>query len=274
VHEESERGHRSAGGDVVNDRGRRHDDCDALAAGWALSALEPEDELLFLGHLPTCQVCERAVATHRDTLAHLAWAVSAEAPPASLLLGIRSAVATRPREVEPLAPLRLDLRRPGRQARSARLFSALVGAAAAVIALAVVLAVGHGSSLQERQAQLAADRLGSTVASLLVPGARKVDLEGAGGRGAVIVTGHTVSLVMSGVAPNDARTSIYVLWEKTTFGDVRAVGAFDVSSPRVSVINDLHLASADTVKTFMVTRESGRTVPVRTIQSPVLAGDA
>jgi hypothetical protein len=258
---------------VVSDRDRRHADYDALAAGWALSALEPEDELLFLGHLPTCEVCERAVAAHRDTLAHLAWAVTAEAPPPSLLQGIRAEVATV-RDVEPLAPLRLDLRRPVRRGRSARFMTAVVGAAAAVVALAVVLSVGRGLSRQEQQAQLAADRLSSTVASLLVPGARKIDLEGPGGRGAVIVNGHTVSLVMSGVAANDTSTSVYVLWEKTTFGDVRAVGAFDVASARVSVINDLRLSSADTVKTFMVTRESGRTVPVRTMQSPVLAGDA
>jgi hypothetical protein len=258
----------------MSDRERRHADYDALAAGWALSALEPGDELLFLAHLPTCEVCERAVAAHRDTLAHLAWAVTDEVPPPSLLDGIRSGLVTTARDVEPLAPLRLDLGRPARQARSVRLMTALVGAAAAVIALAVVLSVGRGLSRQEQQAQLAADRLSSTVASLLVPGARKVDLEGEGGRAAVIVNGSTVSLVMSGVAPNDASTSIYVLWEKTTFGDVRAVGAFDVSSDRVSVINDLRLASADTVKTFMVTRESGRTVPVRTTTSPVLAGDA
>ena len=258
----------------MSDRDRRHADYDALAAGWALSALEPEDELRFLGHLPSCAVCERAVAAHRDTLAHLAWAVTAEAPPPSLLKGIRSEVVATVRDVEPLAPLRLDLRRPVRPARSVRLGTALVGAAAAVIALAVVLSVGRGLSRHEQQAQLAADRLSSTVASLLVPGARKVDLQGDAGRGAVIVNGHTVSLVMSGVAANDKSTSIYVLWEKTTFGDVRAVGAFDVSSARVSVINDLRLASSDTVKTFMVTRESGRTVPVRTMQSPVLAGDA
>lgn len=258
----------------MNDRERRHADYDLLAAGWALSALEPEDELLFLGHLPACEVCERSVAAHRDTLAQLAWAVTAEAPPSSLLQGIRSGMASAVRDVEPLAPLRLDLRRPVRQARSVRLMTAVVGAAAAVVALAVVLSVGLGLSRQEHTAQLTADRLGSTVASLLVPGSRKVDLEGDGVRGAVIVNGHTVSLVMSGVAPNDASNSIYVLWEKTTFGDVRAVGAFDVTSARVSVINDLRLASADTVKTFMVTRESGRNVPVRTIHSPVLAGDA
>lgn len=255
----------------MSDRARRHADYDALAAGWALSALEPEDELLFLGHLSTCTMCERAVTGHRDTLAHLAWAVTDEAPPASLLQGIRSEVASARRQAEPPAPLRLDHRR---QARTARLRTSLVGAAAAVVVLALVLSVGRGPSPREQQAQLAADRLSSSVASLLVPGARKIDLQGDGGRGAVIVNGRNVSLVMSGVTPNDTRTSVYVLWVKTTFGDVHPVGAFDVTSSRVSVINDLELASADTAKTFMVTREKGRAVPVRTIQTPLLAGEA
>ena len=258
----------------MSERERRHADYDALAAGWALSALEPEDELLFFGHLSRCRVCERAVAGHRDTLAQLAWAVTTEAPPASLLHGIRSKVAATRRQAEPPMPLRLYLVGTRRQGRSARLTTSLVSAAAAVVVLAVVLSLGRGPSPQEQQAQLAADRLGSTVASLLVPGARKVDLQGDGGRGAVIVNGRTLSLVMSGVTPNDAGTSVYVLWVKTTFGDVHAVGAFDVTSARVSVINDLELASADTAKTFMVTREKGRAVPVRTIQTPLLAGEA
>ncbi len=257
----------------MSDRERRHADYDVLAAGWALSALEPDDELLFLDHLSTCPVCERAVAGHRDTLAHLAWAVTTEAPPASLLHGIRSGAVSSRRQLEPPAPLRPGLRATRPQRRSVRLMTSLVSAAAAVVVLALVLSVGRGPSPREQQAQLAADRLGSTVASLLVPGTRKIDLQGDGGRGAVIVNGRTLSLVMSGVTPNDARTSVYVLWVKTTFGDVHAVGAFDVTSARVSVINDLELASADTAKAFMVTREKGRAVPVRTIQTPLLAGE-
>jgi len=44
---------------------------DQLAVGHALSALEPEDEQAFLAHLPGCAACERALAEHTETLAHL-----------------------------------------------------------------------------------------------------------------------------------------------------------------------------------------------------------
>ena len=54
-----------------------------LAAGYALSALEPEDEQLFLAHLPGCASCGRDLTEHRGTLAHLAYAPEVVGPPAS-----------------------------------------------------------------------------------------------------------------------------------------------------------------------------------------------
>ena len=58
-----------------------HDRFDELAVGHALSALEPEDEVVFLAHLPGCASCERALADHRETLGHLAYAAADEEPP-------------------------------------------------------------------------------------------------------------------------------------------------------------------------------------------------
>jgi hypothetical protein len=246
---------------------------ETLAAGYALAALEPDEEERFLAHLPSCALCERAVVEHTETLAHLAYAASSETPPHSLLQGIRAGIVESGRSGEFPAPLRLELARSRRRDRSVRMMTALIGVAASLIVVAALLLANRGLSSQERGAQLDATRLSATVSSLLVPGARKIDLTGTGGRGAVIVNGRSVSLVLTGVAANDRRSSIYVLWEKTTFGDVRAVGSFDVKSSEVSVINDLRLASADTIKTFIVTQEIGRVAPVRTIQPPVLAGD-
>jgi hypothetical protein len=256
----------------VNDDG--HAPFDALAAGFALSALEPEDELLFLTHLAHCPACEHEVAAHCEIVAHLAFATPDEAPPASLLNGIRAGVAGRRDDDAPPAPPNLDAARERRRSRSAALATGLVGTAAALLVAVALLVLGRGPTAKERNAQLVADRLTSTASSLLVPGARKVVLEGDGARGAVIVNGRSVSLVMSGVAVNDRRSSVYVLWEKTTFGDVRAVGSFDVTSSALSVINNLRLASADTVRAFIVTHEHGRAVPVRTLEPPVLAGEA
>jgi hypothetical protein len=64
-----------------------------------------------------------------------------------------------------------------------------------------------------------------------------------------------------------------VLWEQSRFGDVRAVGAFDVRSSELAVVNDLKLSDAAAVKTLMVTREQGRQAPPVSTQAPVVAGD-
>jgi hypothetical protein len=250
-----------------------HSAYDLLAAGYALSALEPEDEQLFLAHAPGCARCERAAAEHRETLAHLAYGAPHEALPPTLLAGLRAGIAESERSLDLPAPVRFDLQRDRRRVRWVRPMSALAGAAASVLVVTALLVANRGLTSQQRDAQLTAQRLSTTVSSLLVPGARKVDLTGQGGRGAVIVNGGSLSLVLSGVAANDRRASIYVLWEKTTFGDVRAVGSFDVAAEPVSVINHLRLTGADTITTFILTREPGRTPPVRTVQSPVLAGD-
>jgi hypothetical protein len=259
----------------MNAQHTSHASYDALAAGYALSALEPGDEQQFLAHLPQCTLCQRAVAEHTETLGHLAYDVVSEAPPASVLEGIRAGVASSGRSGAFPAPLPLDAARARRSARSVRMMTAVLGAAAAVVLVAALVFVNRGLSSQERDAQLAAKQLSSTVSSLLVPGARKIDLAGDGGRGAVIVNGQKVSLVMTGVDVNDRSNSVYVLWEKTTFGDVKAVGTFDVTSSKLAVINDLRLdGSPDSAKTFMVTREQGRTAPLRSTQQPVVVGDA
>lgn len=259
----------------MNARDTSHASYDALAAGYALSTLEPEDEQLFVAHLEQCTLCQRAVAEHSETLGQLAYDVVSEAPPASVLEGIRQGVALSGRSGAFPAPLPLGAARARRSARSVRMMTAVLGAAAAVVLVVALVFANRGLSSQERQNQQAARQLTATVSALLVPGARKVELSGDGGRGAVIVNGQRVSLVMAGVDVNDRRDSIYVLWEKTTFGDVRAVGSFDVTSSELAVINDLRLdGPSDTVKTFIVTREHGRTAPARTTQPPVVAGDA
>ncbi|MBK5308164.1 MAG: anti-sigma factor [Frankiaceae bacterium] len=251
-----------------------HPPYDELAVGHALSALEPEDEQRFLAHLVGCAVCERALAEHTETLGHVAYDAASEVPPPSIQEGIRAGVAASGRAGTFPAPLSLDVARTRRQ-RTVRMMTAAVGAAAAVVLVISLTVANRGLSNDQRDAQINADKLRTAVSQLLVPGARKIDLVGDGGRGAVIVNGQDVSLVMSGIDPNDTSNSVYVLWEQTTFGDVRAVGAFDVRSAEVAVVNGLRLDQpVDTVKTFMVTKEDGRVAPARTTQPVVVAGDA
>jgi hypothetical protein len=74
-----------------------HAEWDALAVGWALSALDTEDEERFAEHLPGCDRCTATVRESLYTVADLAYALPDEAPPASLKSRLMAAVAAEPR---------------------------------------------------------------------------------------------------------------------------------------------------------------------------------
>jgi hypothetical protein len=249
-----------------------HASYDELAVGYALSALEPDDEQLFVDHLRGCAVCARALAEHTETLAHLAYAADAEAPPPSLLEGIRAGVAASGRAGAFPAPLSLDAARVRRSGSPRWMAGALSAAAAVVILLAGVFV--HGLMTDRDNQQDVNGRLAAAVKHLVVPGARLIDLKGDSGHGTLILSGQDVSLVMAGMPRNDTSRSVYVLWEQTTFGDVSAVGAFDVKSDDVAVVNLQLKQTASTVRAFMVTKENGRVAPARTNQPVLVAGEA
>lgn len=258
----------------MNARETAHELYEQLAVGHALNALEPEDEQLFVGHLAGCASCERALAEHHETLGHLAYGTVSAEPPPSLLEGIRAGVAESGRAGAFPAPVSLDAARQRRQSRTVKLTTALVGVAASVVLVAALLLVNVG--LQSRNDDLSTREaaIRTTVSSLLTPGSREIKLSGQG-QAVAVVHGRDVSLVISGVDANDTANSVYVLWEKSRFGDVRAVGTFDVRSEDLAVVNGLHLAKEDgSVKALMVTREKGRTAPPLAAGPLVVAGDA
>ncbi|HEY6749049.1 MAG TPA: hypothetical protein VI357_25440 [Mycobacteriales bacterium] len=74
-----------------------HGEWDALAVGWALSALDRADEELFAAHLPGCARCTAIVRESLYTVADLAYALPDEAPPASLKTRLMAAVTAEPR---------------------------------------------------------------------------------------------------------------------------------------------------------------------------------
>jgi hypothetical protein len=74
-----------------------HEDWAALAVGWAMSALDREDEERFAEHLPGCVRCTATVRESLYTVADLAYALPDEAPPAALKSRLMAAVAAEPR---------------------------------------------------------------------------------------------------------------------------------------------------------------------------------
>ncbi len=256
-----------------------HAPFEELAAGHALGALEPQDEQLFLAHLPSCARCARDLREHLETLTHLAYAPDPAEPPASLLEGIRAGVAASGRAAglgASTAPASLDAARARRtDARRLRRAGVLTGVAAAA-ALVIGLGAWNVTLQSDRDQQTAwGERMTAAVRELGVPGTDAVPLQADGDVVAVaLVQGQDLSLLVDGLKANDARTTTYVLWGQSRFGDVRPVAAFDVGEQGLDVRGGLHLqAGIADVTRFMVTHEQGRSAPPIPTKPVLASGD-
>ncbi|CAN5126876.1 hypothetical protein BH24ACT10_BH24ACT10_13430 [soil metagenome] len=260
---------------------------DELAVGYALRALEPEDEQLFRAHLAGCARCERALDEHAGALAQLAYAPDAAEPPPSLLEGIRAGVlasgrgASFPADAGPTAPVPepvqpepvqlADVRRR-RDASRLRRSGTLAGIAAAA-ALVIGLGVWNVGLQQDRDEQ--ADfiaRIAAAVSQLRDEDTETVPLRGDSGEvvAVALVRGDEMSLVLDGLPVNDDATT-YVIWGESSLGDKRAVGAFDVTKEGMDVRDGLRLQDSVTdVTRYLVTQEQGDSAPA-TPTLPVLA---
>ena len=90
---------------------------DALAVGWALHTLDPEEEADFAAHLETCPTCRQTVDETLETLGELAEAVGPVSPPRHLRRRLLDAVAAESAATgEGIDPARAD-RGPGGASR-------------------------------------------------------------------------------------------------------------------------------------------------------------
>lgn len=254
-----------------------HERYEELVAGHALSALEPEDEQFLLQHLASCASCERAVDLHRETLAHLAYAVDSPPPlPDSVWEGIRGQVLASgtPASFSPAeqaaAPVDLAAERKRRSLRR--------GAAVLSAAAALALFAGLGAwnvSLQRDRAELTAATEG-LVAEMESGPAQTVPLRSTGGDVTAVAVVHPdrISLVVDGLERNDPSSSIYVLWGKSGNAPASALASFDVPSGDVTVVRDLVLppGGGEVPELFVLTREPGRTAPAATEQPALATG--
>ncbi len=84
----------------MNPRREDHETFDELAVGWALHALEPEDEAVFAPHLARCPRCARTVAETSEVMAALA----TDLPPAEPSDGLRDRLRDAVERTEQLPP--------------------------------------------------------------------------------------------------------------------------------------------------------------------------
>jgi anti-sigma-K factor RskA len=286
--------HASSGGD--------HEVFDELAVGWALHALEPEDEATFSRHLPDCARCARTVAETHDVMAAMAQDLPPAEPSEGLRDRLRAAVeeteqvrrpaperpaagpAPRlsPRATPPSAPAlpRWTPAGPGRTGRGAgsagppsrgpsgpgwrrRLPVALAAAAVAAIVALVTWNVSLEAARQREQATAAAED--QIVQSLMVPGHSTVaPVNDADGHSVATVVARQgqAQVVTWGLSENDRTATTYVLWGMQD-GTPVALGTFDVVS------HDMDLRGVgsdrtglDDYQAYGISLERGRKAPL------------
>ncbi|MCF6745331.1 anti-sigma factor [Blastococcus sp. KM273128] len=212
---------------------------DELAVGWALHALEPEDDARFARHLPTCDRCARTVAETSEVMAAMAHDLPAAEPSPALRERLRAAVEET-EQLPPRAPAappsvlprgRADEPTPARRTLLPRVLVA--AAIAAVVGLGAWVAAVDRARDDLRSTVAAQEQ---AVAELLQPGRATIAPLTADERqvATVVVREGAVQVVADGLAPNDTSSSTYVLWGLGA-GDPVALGAFDVARSQIEV---------------------------------------
>ena len=226
-----------------------HDDWDELAAGYALHALEPDEEQRFTEHLAGCDECMAAVREHELVAAQLgSLAHSDEDVPAPAWSAIRSSVVGEP------APVSLDARRKARRRQPM-----VLGAAAAAVVLAaagIVVWQTNGSSTTPAERALQSCRQQSGCSVVRLHASRGAD------PAIVLVSSERVTMVPLAMKPAP-KGKEYVLWQLLRSGAPTPVAELtDASGPSSA---GLVMPYADTAA-FAVSVESSSVPPSQPTQ--------
>jgi anti-sigma-K factor RskA len=231
-----------------------HEAYDALAVGWALHSLEPEDEAAFAGHLSECSRCAATVAETQDVMAAMAVGLPAAEPSEGLRSRLRAAVERTEQEPRRRAPDRrsagddvaaaesspsrraaVPRPRPGPPVRRRVL---AVGLVAASIATIIGLGVWNVvlTSTREEAVRAAAEQ-SAVLEEVLQPGvqvmARMTDEDGVP-MATLVARDGRMRVVTQGLSVNDDTAETYVLWGLEG-GTPVVLGAFDVERSRTDV---------------------------------------
>jgi hypothetical protein len=280
------------------DRDDEHRSWDELAVGWALHALEPEDETLFAAHLAACPRCVRTVAETSEVMA----AMAGELPEAEPSEGLRERLRAAVEETDQLPPAQRRTERPAvpaavpaavptvaqppaappavgsgfgnlraplpvpavdrRPAWRRVLPTALVAAAvAAVLSLGAWTVVVTGD---RDAAQATAAEQSQMLEGLLAPGRATIaPVTNRDGRAVatVVARADQVQVMATDLPVNDSHDSTYVVWGMQD-GLPKPLGTFDVVTPQM----DLRTVGStetglDDYSGYAISIEPGRQAP-------------
>jgi hypothetical protein len=317
----------------VTDARGEHAQYDELAAGYALHALDSEDERQFLRHLPDCPRCREALSDYTEVAAALADNPSTIEPSPQLGERIMAAIANEPAGGAGRPPQQVGAGRDGSTDRDGsadsgssrgdgvdqdsaardsaardsaardsaardaahrdgahrdgqgdrlpavvtdlserrhrrRLVAIVASAAAAVVIAGGTIWGGLASSGGSSPSQPTAGCMsGQTCRQVLL-----TDAHSHAPAGKVVISGHTVWLLPSGLPADNTTRQIYVLWQITGAHTPMAVGSFDVTGhgDKPVRIGSLAVPYRGTWA-FAVSIEHGRTIPA-TPSHPVALG--
>jgi hypothetical protein len=271
-------------------RDDEHRAWDELAVGWALHALEPEDETDFAVHLRTCDRCRQTVADTSDVMAALAGDLPQAEPSDGLRDRLRAAVeqteqlhpaglpeapvarapVERPTPVPlggaspygnlraPLPPRHADRRPSWRRVLPTALVAAGVAAALALGAWNVVV-TGDRDTARTQAAEAS-----QVIDSLLQPGRAAIaPLTEQDGRqvASVVARNGQVQVLVEGLTVNDAAGQTYVVWGMRD-GSPVAIGTFDVVSPQRELRTvESRATGLDDYSSYAISIEPGRQAP-------------
>jgi anti-sigma-K factor RskA len=250
------------------------------SAAWALHALEPDEEVAVLRHLPTCPSCRAVVADAEEVLARMGAAVEQVDPPPSLRASLMARVAETPQYSPPQrqpapapdatrrrpTPARPADSRPPRAADRPRRGRRLVAAAVALVGVLAIggLAVRTVQLQGQRDAEIAQTQtLDQLVSQLGRPGSRYALLAPENGStvAAVVVTDGQRQVFSLGLPTNSADRDTYVLWGLPDSGNPEPLGTFDVAGTGPDTRTVGASAATDSFGKYAISIEPGRVAP-------------
>jgi anti-sigma-K factor RskA len=253
-----------------------HQAFDELAVGFALHALEPEDDAVFVAHLADCARCADTVAETTEAMAAMAADLPAAEPSDDLRHRLQAAVeateqvpppavASRPSPVPRSGAVRAPAAVPtvprARAGRARTLSRVLVAASLAAIVGLGVWNVGLNSERRELESTLA--QQGAVMDALIDPDRATLAPLGDDGQpvATVVPRDGEVEVVTHGLAANDADNTIYVVWGLRDDVPV-PLGTFDVTGSQMSLQTvGSGLTGPGQYTAYAVSLEPGRRAP-------------